>query len=155
MILAYRMVRLIEKHSHELVLSLQEKLEQSDRCPSYRNVPRAELGKAVGELYQHLGEWLLGKTEADIRRLFEEIGARRAEQGVPLCELLWCLALVKENLLEYLRRGGEEEQVAELFGELEVLQLLEQFFDHALYFAALGYEQALRPVLAHAAAAGK
>ena len=155
MILAYRMVRLIEKHSQDLVLSLLEKLERSERCPGYRNVPRQEVEDAVGRFYRHLGEWLLGKTEADIRRRFEAIGARRAEQYVPLREVLWCLALVKENLLEYLRHGSEEEQVVELYGELEVLQLLEQFFDHAMYFAALGHERALRSGLAQAAYAGK
>jgi hypothetical protein len=154
MILAHRMVRLIERHADDLVLSLQQKVQQSDRCSSYAKVPRAELEKAIGDFYRHLGEWLLGKTEADIRRLFEGVGARRAKQGVPLCELLWCTALVKENLLEYLRRGSEEEQAIELFGELEVLQLLEQFFDHAMYFAALGYERAMRPGLALAASAG-
>jgi hypothetical protein len=154
MILAYRMVRLIEKHSQELVLSLLEKVEQSNRCSSYRNVPRAELGKVVGEFYQHLGEWLLGRTEADIRHRFEAIGARRVEQQIPLCQVLWCIALVKENLLEYLRRGSEEEQVVELFGELEVLQLLEQFCDHAMYFTAVGYERALSLPLTQGASAG-
>jgi hypothetical protein len=155
MILAYRMVRLIEKHSSDLVFSLERKLAESERCPSYRNVPREELAKAVGDFYLHCGEWLLGKTEADIRQYYETVGARRAEQQVPLCELIWCIALVKENLWEYLRRGSEEEQVSELFGELEVLQLLEQFFDHAMYFAARGHEQALRAPRALAATAGR
>ena len=154
MMLAYRMVRLIEKHSQELVLSLQQKLEQSDRCPSYGAVPREELAKAVGEFYHHFGEWLLGKTEGDIRRRFEKIGARRAEQQVPVCELIWCIALVKENLWEYLRGGSEEDNATEVFSELEVLQLLEQFFDHAMYFAALGHERAVNSSLAQGASAG-
>jgi hypothetical protein len=29
-----------------------------------------------------------------------------------------------------------------VFGELEVLQLLSQFFDRAIYHAAIGYEEA-------------
>ena len=28
----------------------------------------------------------------------------------------------------------------EVFGELEMLQLLEQFFDRAIYYASVGYE---------------
>jgi hypothetical protein len=31
----------------------------------------------------------------------------------------------------------------EVFGELEMLQLLEQFFDRAIYHASVGYEQAV------------
>jgi hypothetical protein len=30
----------------------------------------------------------------------------------------------------------------EVFGEFELLQLLEQFFDHAIYYASVGYERA-------------
>ena len=29
----------------------------------------------------------------------------------------------------------------EIFGELELLQLLEQFFDRAIFYATMGYEQ--------------
>ena len=155
MILAYRMVRLIEKHSQDLVLSLLRKVEQSERCPSYRNVPCEELAAAVEELYRTFGEWLLGKTETDIRQRYEKIGARRAEQQVPGSELIWCIALVKENLWEYLRGGSEEENTSEVFSELEVLQLLEQFFDHAMYFAALGHERALSLPLAQRTAGGR
>jgi hypothetical protein len=32
----------------------------------------------------------------------------------------------------------------EVFGELEMLQLLEQFSDRAIFYAAVGYEQALK-----------
>ena len=141
MILAYRMVRLIEKHSHGLVNALQAKMAQCDRCGEYVHVPSEELAADVEDVYQHLGEWLLGKTESDIRSRYHRIGARRAEQGVPLSQVLWAIALVKENLWEYLRHEGEQ-QVTEVFGELEILQLLEQFFDRAMYFAAVGYEQA-------------
>jgi hypothetical protein len=34
------------------------------------------------------------------------------------------------------------ERPAEVFGELEMLQLLDQFFDRAIFYASLGYEQA-------------
>jgi hypothetical protein len=36
------------------------------------------------------------------------------------------------------------ERPAEVFGELEMLQRLEQFFDRAQYYAAMGYEEVLR-----------
>ena len=152
MILAYRMVRLIEKHSQDLVASFLQKVEQSERCRSYSKVPREELATAVVEIYRGLGEWLLGKSQTDIRQRYEKIGARRAEQQVPISELTWCIALVKENLWEYLRGGSEEESTSEVFSELEVLQLIEQFFDHAQYFAALGHERALASPLVQGAA---
>jgi hypothetical protein len=143
MILAYRMVRLIETHSQDLVRSLQQKINESSRCSAYRNVPPEELARAVGDIYLHLGEWLLGRTEADIQNRYQAVGARRAAQRVPLSQVIWCIALVKENLWEYLRRDGHEEEITEIFGEMQLLQLLEQFFDRAMYFSVIGYEQAV------------
>lgn len=142
MILAYRLVRLIETHSQDLVCTLQQKINESSRCSAYRKVPAEELAEAVGDIYLHLGEWLLGRTETDIQNRYQAIGARRAAQRVPLSQVIWCIALVKENLWEYLRREGSEEQITEIFSEIQILQLLEQFFDHAMYFSVLGYEQA-------------
>ena len=142
MIIAYRMVRLIEKHSSDLVLSLQRKVAESERCPSYRNVPREELAKAVGEFYQHCGEWLLGKTEADVERRYLEIGAQRAAQGVPVSQVVWMICLVRENLWDYLQKYAELEKPAEIFGEVELLEMLDQFFNRAIYYATLGHERA-------------
>ena len=33
------------------------------------------------------------------------------------------------------------ERPTEVFGELKLLEMLEQFFDRAIYYAAVGYEQ--------------
>jgi hypothetical protein len=35
------------------------------------------------------------------------------------------------------------ERPVEVFGELEMLQLLNHFFDRAIYYAAVGYERAV------------
>ena len=142
MMLAYRLVRLIETHSDALASSLLAKVETSELTRSYRNVPAEELKRYVYEIYRHLGDWLLGKSEFDIEQRYEEVGTRRAHQGVPLSELIWCIALTKENLWEFLRKDSVMERPSEVFGELEMLQLLDQFFDRATYYAALGHERA-------------
>jgi hypothetical protein len=143
MMLAYRLVRLIELHSEGLAKSLHRKMDACQRCPAYKNVPEEELTQVVYEMYQRMGEWLLGKTEADIEHRYRAIGAKRAQQNVPLSQMIWVIALVKENLWEYLKQENVMERPADVSGELEMLQLLEQFFDRAQYYAALGYEEAL------------
>lgn len=142
MMLAYRLVRLIETHSEGLARELRKRIEQCDKCPDYRNVPPEDLEHVVYGIYRHLGEWLLGKTEADIANRYTAIGAKRAAQKVPLSQVIWVIALVKDNLWEYLKQKSVMERPAEVFGELEMLQLLEQFFDRAQFYAAKGYEQA-------------
>ena len=141
MMLAYRLVRLIETHSEQLANGVLKKLETCDKCKDFSKVPPEEFKQRVTEVYHSLGTWLLGKSERDIDRLYREIGRRRAHQGVPLSQLLWAIALTKENLVDFLQSETSDFEPPELVGELEILQLLGQFFDRASYYAALGHEE--------------
>ena len=142
MMLAYYFVRLIETHSDALASKLLNKVQQSGSTRAYSGVPPKELQQRVYEIYEHLGDWLLGKKDVDIERRYREIGARRYYQQVPLSELIWAIVLTKHNLWEFLTWESIADRPVKVFGELEVLQLLSQFFDRAIYYAAMGYEQA-------------
>ncbi len=142
--LALRLVRLIEAHSDELADGLLRKLHTSDRMQDLRKVPAAELHARCHEIYRNISEWLLRKTEVEIETVYTRLGARRAQQGVSLAHLIWALVQTKEHLLDFLEREGLHGGAQDVFGELELLRLLDQFFDRALYFAADGYEHALR-----------
>jgi hypothetical protein len=155
MMLLYRLVRLIETHSQALATCLLTKVQESDRTRDFRKVPPEELRDRVYEIYRHLGDWLLGKTEFDIEKRYLEIGARRAHQQVPFSQVARTIAMTKENLWEFLRKELVMDRPVEVFGELELLQLLEQFFDHATFWAAVGYERALAGETAETALAGK
>jgi len=95
----------------------------------------------VYEIYRHLADWLLGKSELDIEKRYLEVGARRAQQGVPLSQLIWAIILTKKNLWDFLKQEAVLDRPAEISGELEVEELLDQFFDRAIYYAAVGYER--------------
>ncbi len=141
MLLAYRLMRLIETHSDSLAAALIEKAKASDKIGDYvKKVPPDELKQRVLDVYQHLGQWLLGKSEADIAQRYTKIGALRKEQGVLLSQLIWAILLVKDNLLDFLSKQAVTGTPAEVCGELEIVQRLEQFFDHAIYYATVGYE---------------
>ena len=141
MMLLYRLVRLIETHSQALAASLLLRVQESDQVPDFRNVPGEELKQRVYEIYRHLGDWLLGKTEFDIEKRYREIGARRAQQQVPFSQVAMVIVFTKENLWEFLKKESAISRPVDVFGELEMLQLLDQFFDHAIFYAALGYER--------------
>ena len=143
MMQAYRLVRLIETHSDTLAAGLLAKVQESELTRAYRNVAPEELKQCVYEIYRHLGDWLLGKGAFDIEQRYEEIGTRRVHQGVPISELIWVIILTKDNLWEFLKKENIMERPVEVFGELEMLLLLDQFFDRAIYYASIGYERAL------------
>jgi hypothetical protein len=83
----------------------------------------------------------LHKVPADERR-YSELGARRACQGVAFSHFVWAITATKEHVRTFVQREGLADSAMELHGELELLHLLDQFFDRALYYAAVGYEQA-------------
>lgn len=145
--LGSRLVGLIERHSDELADGLVHKLCNSSRTTDFRKIPQDELAKGAHEIYSNLSDWLLTKTESDIELRYTAIGSRRAVQGVAMAQLVWAMLMSKEHLWGFLQREGFVTGPVEVFGELELLQLLDQFFDRAMYYAVVGYgERALRTV---------
>jgi len=140
MMLSHRFVRHIEDRSDALANGLLRKVQNSVRTEAFRKVPPEELTQRVSEIYRHLGEWLLDKSEADIEQRYTQIGARRAQQGVPLSQMIWAIILTKDNLWEFILDDSAPDRPIEIFGKQELLQLLDQFFERAIYAAAIGYE---------------
>ena len=139
--LAVRLVRLIESHSEQLAHGLLEKVWNSPKCSDLRKVPAAELEARTHEIYHNLSDWLTNKTEADVERRYTEIGAARAAQGVAFSHFVWAITATREHVRSFLQREGFVDSAVELHGQLELLHLLDQFFDRALYYAAVGYER--------------
>jgi hypothetical protein len=140
--IALRLVHLIENHSDELAETLTHRLLSSERTCGLRRVPAAELHQRCHDVYRHLSDWLLTKTESEIQEAYGALGARRASQHVPLADLTWALMLTKENLFDFLVREGVHGSAESVYGELELLRSLGQFFDRAIYHATAGYEHA-------------
>jgi hypothetical protein len=140
--LAMRLVRLIETHADHLSQSLTRRLEGDPFCAELRRVPREELEARSYEIFSHLTDWLLYKTEHDLERAYTEIGIRGARQQVALAHLLYAVSATKEQLWAFLQDEGVVTQPLELFAEMELFRLLDQFFDKAIYYLAIGYESA-------------
>lgn len=139
--IAGRLVRLIEKNSEQLSRELSEKVWNSPRCSDLHKIPPDELKARTHEIYQNLNNWLLDMTEAEIERRYTELGARRAAQGVAYSHFLWAITATREHMVEFVQREGFSDTAVDLHGELELIRLLGQFFDRALYYTAVGYER--------------
>ncbi len=137
--LGMKLVRLVERHSETLSRGLTEHIQSSERTSDFRKLPPATLERAAAEVYRNLGEWLLQKTETDIAARFRLIAARRAAEGISQHQLVWALMMTRDYLLNFLRQQAFADSIVELHGELELDQLLNQFFDRAIYHAVLGY----------------
>jgi len=116
MMLAYRLLRLVETHSDALAAGLLERTRNSPLLPDYTKVPPEELRQRVHEIYRHLADWLLGKSELDVEKRYLAIGARRARQCVPLSQLIWAIVLTKKNLWDFLKQEAVLDRPAEICG---------------------------------------
>ncbi|MFI5114051.1 MAG: hypothetical protein ACHP7J_02820 [Terriglobales bacterium] len=129
------------------------KLERSRRAADLRKVPEQEIRERTYEVYRNLSDWLLTKTEDDVELVYNRLGRRRAEQGVALSALCWGIMMIERNLWDFLELEGMREKPLEILGSLELLHLLDQFFEKAVYYAILGYEGYWREKLAESSAA--
>lgn len=140
--LALRVVRLIETHFDALADRLLQRVRTSHHITAYKNLPDDELKEIAVEVYRHLGSWLMEKPEAEIEKYFSYKAIRRADQGVPLSDMVWGLMIAKENLFRYIQTNVEVQHAYELYGEMEIIQAIDQFFDKAIYFMTVAYEKA-------------
>jgi hypothetical protein len=140
--LGSRLCKLIEQNADGLSEGVADKLRSSSRTPGYRDLGHHELAKAAREVFSNLSDWLLTKTESDIEVRYMELGSRRAKEKIPLPELVWAILMTKEHLFAFLQREGMAEGPVQIYGELELQQFLNQFFDRAVYYAVCGYTDA-------------
>lgn len=138
---AVRLVHLIETHADKLSEALLDKLKNAGECSELvAKVPAHELKNRTHEIYSHLSDWLLSKTLSEVEERYTGLGVRRARQGVPFSQFLFAFQTTKQVLWDYFLLEGLLEP-EDLIGEMELVRSLGQFFDRALYSAAMGYEQ--------------
>jgi hypothetical protein len=70
------------------------------------------------------------------------VGERRAAEGIRLHQLIWALLLSREHLWRFLRHQAFADNIVALYGEMELQRVLTRFFDQAIYYAVLGYQEA-------------
>ncbi len=138
--IAVRLVRLIEVHSEVLTEELLAKFQTSPRTADLQKVPLHELRARSSEILRHLSEWLLSKAESDIEGRYREIGALRASQNVSFSDFCWAIVLTKEHIWDFIQQHGFLQGPLEVYGAMEFLRLLDQFFERAICYAAEGYE---------------
>src|ERR1700722_15171135 len=143
MMFSYRLVRLIESQGRSARRRTWGKSSGEPPGFALSRYIRFRIERAGIRDIPTLGRVAARKEPADIEHRYREIGSRRAQQKAPLSELGQAIVLSKENLWQFLTSGAVMDRAIEIMGELELLQMLEMFFDRAIYFAAVGYEEAV------------
>lgn len=139
--LSLRLLHLIETHSDRLADTLLRTLSVSPECADLRKLPAEIVRARAYEIYRNLGDCLTSETDYEIAKRYEALGMERAQQHVALSHVVWAIHATKRNLREFLEHEGMADSPIELNRSLELLALLDRFFDTAIYFVTVGYER--------------
>src|ERR1700740_3120123 len=140
---ADKLVQHLRADADSMSERLLEKIRNSPRCGDLLlRVPAEEHKHYAVDVYRDLVEWLAAETDSVIVSRYVELGARRAQQGVPFSHLFWAVCISREYLWEYIQQECLLEEPVEFWGGVMLLHSLNQFFDRVLYFALLGYQPA-------------
>ena len=139
--LSLRLFHLMETHADPIAEVLLQKVLSSPHCSDFRKIPPAILRRRSHEIYHDLTAWLVGTAEEDVARKYTALGEERAEQSVRLSHQIWAILAAKRSLWEFVEREGIWENPVELHGALELLALIDRFFDDAIFYSAAGHER--------------
>jgi hypothetical protein len=151
--LSFRVVQMIESHADQLTRGVVHDLQTNPRTPSYHKLSAEELHHRAYAVYRNLGRWLGEETEQTIEAFYGELGKKRHAEGIPLCEVLYALLLVKYHLRDYIRASGLIDSAVDLYQEQELQRLVGHFFDRAIYYTVKSYECEAASLRAHPATA--
>lgn len=140
--LSTRLVRLIETHADELASGVVGHLKTHPRTPSLHHFSEEQIRDRAFAIYQHLGDWLSGEHEEEVRKTYEYFGERRAQEAIPLSEIIYALTVTKNHLLDFAKSSMEGGTTLEALGLRDLILKVIRFFDYATFCTACGYEQA-------------
>jgi hypothetical protein len=100
------------------------------------------LRKRIQETLCQFHAWLLTSADHNVQEYYRELGKHHAAQNVALPDLCWAIVLMKEHLWQFVERRALHTTFVEIHAELELIRLLDVFFDNTICHVAEGYERA-------------
>ncbi|MBN2113465.1 MAG: RsbRD N-terminal domain-containing protein [Acidimicrobiia bacterium] len=142
-LICQQLVDLIERHADGLTQDWLADVKRRPETPTYHDYPEDKLYERVHDVYQNLGKWIRRHTNAsDVARVYTALGRQRHSEGFALSEVLEALILTRRHLWLLVLREGFLDTALVLQQALDLNARAVLFFDRAMYFTTLGYEQA-------------
>ena len=137
-----KFIRLVEDHAEALTKEWIKEIKSNPSTVGYRKVDEAILGVRVFDVYRRLGEWVMNADPSDPKTAehFIKLGRERAGEKLKNSEVIYALILARVVLWRYIVDQGIITSTIDLHQSLEFYQKVNNFFDKATYFVAVGFE---------------
>ncbi len=144
-----RLVKLIEDDADILTKNWLRDVRQNPTTPTYQNFPEEKLYQRAHFIYSQLGHWISRETgKGEVRSYYVKLGEERFNEGFGLYEVVSAIILLKRHLWLHVLSDGQLSTAFELYQSLELNNRVVLFFDRAVYYAIIGYEEAVRKRMA-------
>ena len=137
-------VQLIEDHSEQITRRVVERIRHDRELKEMARLPESELKDRALEVLRNLGHWLSASQREEVARRYERLGRRRFEEDIPLHEVVRCLFILRDSMVDFVREQGVAQNALALYAEEELEYRVGAFFGDVVYHAVRGYELALR-----------
>lgn len=138
--------RLIDRIEEQWEVIAQEVTAQArkDRDAGYyRTLPEHDIRERAADLVRNLGRWLESENDDELRERYEQLGAQRCREGVPLPDVLYKIFLIKRKIRSYAMFNNDQTSHLALHQELELLRRMGHCFDLVACYLAKGYSDEL------------
>jgi hypothetical protein len=137
-----KLVDLIEQNAAELTNCWLAEVRQQDSMPTYHSFDKVELYERAYRVFSQLGKWISRETtKEEIARIYKALGAERRQEGFALSEVIRALILIRRNLWRKVMDEGLLDTSYDLYQALELNNRVTLFFDRAIFYTAVGYEE--------------
>ena len=143
MFLTKNFVSLIERNAEPLAKRWLEIVRADPSTPTYHHWNEQQLYSRVFKVYRHLGQ-SLSERKKDMSSEYIELGRHRYEEGFGLAEVIEALIISRRVLWMKIQDDGLLDTALDLNLALALNNKVVLFFDRAIYYTAVGYEQAAR-----------
>jgi hypothetical protein len=141
--LSNRLIELIEEHSEQITRRFLLQVERRPELSNMRRLRESELCDWWTDVLRHLGRALSETRDEHLARRYEELGALRFRESVPLHEVILPIHVMKQEMISYIRSHNFAANTVEIYAQEELEHRIYGFFDWLVYHLVRGYEEAL------------
>ena len=135
-------MNLIERQANELSKNLIHDLRRHAGTPTYHTYDEKELYDRAFNVFSNLGKWIFRETDKEnIAKHYMALGAQRREEGFALSEVIQALIIARRHIWLKVQSEGFLDTILDLNQAMELSNRVVLFFDRAIYYTAIGYEQ--------------
>ncbi len=137
-----KVVSFIDTHIDNFSKAFAKEVKKSKYLMRYKGFEESELTARGMSLFKNLAKYLKEEmNHKEIGKYFVKVGKERYEQGVPLCEVIYALFLIKNIFWKKINEEGFLSSALEIYIAIETLKKIYDFFDIGAFYIVRGYQE--------------